>query len=100
MAHPNALPPKQMSLLAFAVVVLSVAIGALLALVPPFSWSQFLWVLPGLALVAGFLIALRIRCPGCGAILSRSFPYKGGGAILLWVARERCPKWRQELGWN
>jgi len=52
----------------------------------------------GLSIVVGFWIALRLRCPRCETRLSKYFPYWGGGGILLWMVRSKCPNCA-ELPW-
>ena len=75
--------PRQLSFLAFLVLGSSVVFVGLLSMVPSFPWSEVFLVLPALAIILGFFIAARIKCSHCGARLVESYPFKGGGAILL-----------------
>ena len=63
-------------------------------------WSDVMKILPAFAIAGGFILALRIRCSHCGAILATRFPYKGGGAILLWAVPAHCPECDVRLGWK
>lgn len=56
--------------------------------------------LPGLALAAGFFMAVRIQCSHCGSRLADSYPFKGGAGVLLWTVNEKCPKCGQILDWK
>src|SRR6266850_623026 len=83
--------PKRQSLVAFIVLISCLPIGIAIAYVPHFTGWEVLAGLPLLVVVAGFYIAIRIRCPRCGERLSSRLPYKGGGGILLWAVTEQCP---------
>jgi len=98
--HEHTHGPKRKSLIAFVVLMSWVPIVMVLTYIPPFPWSEFLSVLPALAIVAGIWKALRIRCPHCGVWLATNFPFWNGGGILLWAANEKCPKCSQPLGWK
>jgi hypothetical protein len=65
------------------------------AFLPP-SWSPLAMV-SAIIGAAGFFVAVRIKCPHCGARLSKTLP--AGGMILLWAAREHCQKCQGKLEW-
>ena len=89
--------PKQRSLAAFVLMCASIALATAVAQMSTVVTS----LAPGLLAVGGILtaywIVARMKCPHCGAMLARNFPFKGGGAILLWAVNERCPKCNEPL---
>jgi hypothetical protein len=91
------LSPKKQSLLALLVLLAAIPLSALLAHILPPQWST-LAGLPLLLVGVGFWVAVRIRCPHCGARVV--MPWVNPGAlVLLWAARESCPKCRGPLEW-
>jgi hypothetical protein len=48
-----------------------------------------------IAAMIGFAAVGRLRCPNCSFRLSDKFP--AGSLILLWLAREHCPRCGEEL---
>jgi len=91
------LRPKQRSFLAFLVMSGSIAAAVALSQIPYVAHSFVPGALALGGIVVGFWIAVRIKCPTCGVTLASSFPYMGGGTILLWAVSERCRKCQQPL---
>jgi hypothetical protein len=46
------------------------------------------------ALVLGLWVAVRLKCPHCGFILSHKFK---GAVFLLWAAKDKCPQCNMPL---
>ena len=89
--------PKQRSLLAFLLMCSLIAAAIAVSQIPAIAGSLVSGLLAVAGIVAGFWIAVRIRCSNCGVTLSTTFPYMGGGAILLWAVNEQCRKCGQPL---
>src|SRR5262245_58357802 len=101
MHSAHASSPKAKSLIAFALLMLWVPIVASLVFLDTSTpLGALLTILPAVAIIAGFIVAVRIKCSSCHAPLSKHFPYKGGGAVLLWAAQEQCPECGVTLGWK
>lgn len=89
--------PKQRSLFAFLLMCGLIAAAIAVNQIPAMANSPVPGLLAVAGIVAGFWIAVRIRCSNCGVTLSTTFPYMGGGAILLWAVNEHCRKCGQLL---
>ena len=80
---------KKRSLVAFLLVIT----GPILAMGLASKFGEIAGVVyAAFAMGIGWMIAIRLRCPHCGVRLADSFPYKGGGGVLLWVTKGKCPK--------
>ena len=89
--------PKHRSLVAFLIMCGSIAAAIGLSQVPAVASSLLPGVLAAGGIIGAFWIAVRIKCPHCGVTLSSTFPYMGGGTVLLWAVNERCRKCHQPL---
>ena len=97
MAMATTYRPKQRSLLAFLLMCGLSAAAIAVSQIPAVAGSLIPGLLAAAGVIAGFWIAVRIRCSSCGVTLSTTFPYMGGGAILLWAVNEHCRKCGQPL---
>ena len=95
----NAVSPKGRSLSAFLILCAMFPMLLLLDQILPPEYAS-LKGSPLLLMGPTFFLAGRIRCPHCdNKVVGPWWSGRSGALVLLWMAREKCSKCGEPLGW-
>ena len=85
---------RQLSFFAFVLVISSPIVAWL---IDRYISGELAMLYGGGAIIGGLWIGIRMRCVVCKKRVSARFPYRGGGAILAWLVRTKCPHCEVQL---
>jgi hypothetical protein len=92
--------PKKKSLAGFLILLAAGVLAAMLGKMVPAPWTELAAVFPLVSAGLIFLVTGRIACPNCGAkVEGPGWGMNPAPLLLLWLARESCPKCHKPLDW-